>query len=66
MQVQNFTVMFVLCLALSPSYAFAQSVMPAYLTLGSGILVLIGLTLYVVKQIRQGIASCLSKPKTKT
>lgn len=35
-----------------PQFAFAQSAVPAYATLGVGIVLMMALTLYVIMQIR--------------
>jgi hypothetical protein len=48
---------------LLPNLAFAESLgAPAYLTMGSGLLVLIGLATYVVKQMRYLIRQHMNKP----
>ena len=49
--------------ALSPSLAFAESLSAAaYMTMGSGILVVVGLAIYVVKQMRYLIRQHLNQP----
>lgn len=46
-----------------PSLAFAESLTaPAYLTLGSGLLVVLGLATYVVKRLRELTRRYAKKP----
>ena len=48
--------------ALSPSLAFAESLDTATYVMGSGILVVVGLAIYVVKQMRYLIRQHLNQP----
>lgn len=60
---QSISMMWVLLAACSPSLAFAESISAAaYITMGSGILVVIGLALYIVKQMRYLIRQHSNKP----
>lgn len=60
---QCISMMWVLVVACSPSLAFAESIAAAaYITMGSGILVVIGLAAYIIRQMRYLIRQHHNKP----
>ena len=60
---QCISMLWLFAIACSPSLAFAESVAAAaYITMGSGILVVLGLATYIIKQMRYLIRQHSNKP----